>query len=103
MGTREMVAGLDKLLKKEETSLKNITGILVFFGNLSFSASRQAAAVLNTLVFVQKIKIAAFHGCPDKQTIEKGLKILAGRKIGNYIKPRYDRPPNITQPRKLTN
>jgi hypothetical protein len=96
---RELLAGLDKLLKKNKISPKDIHGILAFFGHLTFSASRQAAAVLNALAFVQKTKIVAFHDCPNKQTIEKGLKILTGRKVGGYIEPRYDRPPSITRPK----
>lgn len=97
---RALVNGLDKLLKRKKKTPADISGILVFFGQLGFSASRQAAAVFNTLAFARKIKIAALHGKASEAMINKGIKMLAKRRAGQYIQPRYDHPPHITQPQK---
>lgn len=76
---QDLLGEIDKLLKAEKLTLKDLTKIEVNLGPGSFTSLRVGVAVANALGFTL--------GLP-----------VNNNKPGIPVEPRYGKPPSITQP-----
>ena len=88
---------VEKLLNKSNISLKAVEGIICFRGPGSFTGLRIGLSVANALAYTQDIPIVATKG---ENWLEKGIKDLLAGKNQKLVTPFYDRPANITTPKK---
>lgn len=86
---------IETLLKAANTQLADVSGIVVFTGEGSFTGLRIGTTVANTIAYSNNIPIVASTG---NDWIENGLKIIKSAKTGELITPQYHSEPNITRP-----
>lgn len=89
-------AKIKVLLDKNKTSLKDLTGIIVFTGEGSFTGLRIGTATANALAYGLNIPVVAGEG---EKWIEQGLIDINKSKPGEYVIPKYSSAPNITKPK----
>ena len=93
---------LDKFLKRAKTKLKDLTGLVLLEGGGSFSGTRQAAAILNTICLVEKIPVLGLdkrkYGDDRQKITEIAERYFRRSQKGKFIKPIYSGEPNITCP-----
>jgi len=82
---------LERLLKKVKKQLADVTGLAVIIGKGSFTSTRVAVTLANTLALALQIPVAAVEGGKK----ERWLEILSLRKKGEYILAQYSGPANI--------
>lgn len=92
---------IDKLKNKGLKKIKNnfFDGIIAVNGPDSFSISRSNVAIANTLSFIWKLPVAGINRKEfknKKELIAIGMKKLRKTKVGKFIKPIYNKEPNIT-------
>lgn len=92
-----LVPTIQTFLGEQDTSTRELTGLLVFSGAGSFTGLRIGATVANALAYANNIPIAAGEG---QDWITDGLSKLKTAKPGDYVVPTYDREPNITRPKE---
>jgi len=101
-GTRlNLLMLLESFLKKCKIDFKNIRAFVLLEGGGSFSGVRQAAAILNTIFLVKKIKVIGldirlYQNMGEIKQIVKE-KLLSTK--DEFIKPIYSGEPNITKPK----
>jgi tRNA threonylcarbamoyladenosine biosynthesis protein TsaB len=76
--SQELLTLIDKLLKKNKKTLKDITEIKINSGPGSFTGLRVGCAVANTLSYALKIPINGQKPLP------------AGRQVGTIVTPIYE-------------
>lgn len=93
---------LDNFLKQARMELKDLLGMVLLEGGGSFSGTRQAAAILNTICLVEKIPVL---GLDKRKYGDDWLKITGEAEIyfcqpqkEKFIKPIYGGVPNISCP-----
>lgn len=93
---------LDKFLQQAKVNLKNLSGLVLLEGGGSFSGTRQAAAILNTICLVGDVPVL---GLDKRKYGEDWLKIIRAAKKyfrqpakNHFIKPIYSGKPNISCP-----
>lgn len=84
-------------LSKHQKTIDDLSGIGVFRGPGSFTGLRIGLTVANTITQSSKIPIIGEEGS-DWQV--KALDRLKNGENDRIVLPLYDRPANITQPRK---
>lgn len=98
---RELAHGLlshiHAALAQEGKDFTDLSGIGVYQGPGSFTGLRIALAVVNTIAHEQAIPIVGVTGDDWR---EQALKRLSSRETDRLVLPLYDRPANITAPRK---
>ncbi len=92
---------LDYFLKKNKFKLLDIKKIVVNRGPGSFTAVRLAIVLANTLSLALKIPLAGVYGLELKNKKEY-LELSKLKFSKNFIKPYYDRQPDITKSKKKT-
>lgn len=92
---------LDSFLKKNKAKLNDIQKIIVNRGPGSFTSVRLGIVLANTLAYGLEIPIAGVDniGLKNKDDYLKLVKLKF--KSGQFIKPYYDRKPDITKSKKL--
>ncbi|MEK7189409.1 MAG: hypothetical protein AAB666_00310 [Patescibacteria group bacterium] len=95
---------LDKFLKQARMELKDLSGLVLLEGGGSFSGTRQAAAILNTICLVEKIPVL---GLDKRKYDDDWPKIIRDveryfhqSRKDKFIKPIYNGEPNITMCQK---
>lgn len=86
------------LLKKNETSLEKLKGIIVVKGPGGFTSLRIGVITANTLGYSLKIPVVGVR--LGKKMIEQGIRQVKRIKTFRIVEPYYGRPPNITKPKK---
>lgn len=93
---------LDKFLKQARIELKNLSGLVLLEGGGSFSGTRQAAAILNTICLVEKIPVLGLdkrkYGDDWLKITREAEKFFRQPKKNYFIKPIYSGEPNISCP-----
>ncbi len=100
--SERLLSLIDKLLKRNKASLKDLTGIIVIIGPGGFTAVRLGVVIANTLGFALNLPIAGLTKFPDSQAVRliaEGLKLIRDRRPGEGVQPVYGREPSITKPK----
>lgn len=95
----ELLIKIEELLKKNNTQLNDLGGIIVFTGEGSFTGLRIGTTVANSIAYALSIPVLASSG---KDWILSGAKKLVTAKSNNYVIPQYSAEPNITSPKPKT-
>lgn len=93
---------LDKFLKQMKVELKNLSGMVLLEGGGSFSGTRQAAAILNTICLIEKIPVLGLdkrkYGDDWRKIMREAETYFCQPKRDKFIKPIYNGEPNISCP-----
>ena len=84
-------------ISNNNVGLKDLEGLIIFTGEGSFTGLRIGTSTANSLAYGLGIAVAAGTGT---DWIHGGLVNLQASKPGEYVIPRYNAEPNITEPRK---
>lgn len=90
---------IQNLFKKNGVDIADISGLVVFTGEGSFTGLRIGSTVANTLAYSYDIPIVSAEG---KEWLESGIQKLTKAKPGSYVVPKYHSEPNITTSKKLS-
>lgn len=92
---------LDLFLKKCKLDFKDIRAFVLLEGGGSFSGVRQAAAILNTIHLIKKIKVIGLdiRLYQDMEEIKQAANEQLIFDKEEFIKPIYSGEPNITKPK----
>ncbi len=91
-----LLTKIESLLTSNESKLTDLTGLIVFTGEGSFTGLRIGSTVANTLAYSYKLPIVNAQGA---DWLNKGLQNLQSAQPGNYVLPKYHSEPNITKPK----
>lgn len=94
-----LLTQIQNLLKKNNSELTKLSGLVVFTGEGSFTGLRIGSTVANTIAYSYDIPVVSAEG---KDWLNDGLKKLSTAKPGNYVVPKYHSEPNITTSKKLS-
>lgn len=93
---------VDKFLWQAEVELKNLSGLVLLEGGGSFSGTRQAAAILNTICLVENIPVLGLdkkkYGGDWQKVGREAEKRFRCPSKNHFIKPIYSGELNITCP-----
>lgn len=97
----QLLNRIDRFLQRENISLHNLQGIGVVRGPGPFTSVRVGVTVANTLGFANSISVVGLRRRAE-ETLEHSVIRWRRRptKPETVIRPYYDRPPNITRPKK---
>lgn len=90
---------LDNFLKKSKYKLTSIKKIVVNRGPGSFTSVRLGIVLANTLSFGLKIPLAGIYNS-ELEKEEDYLKLSKFKFSKEFVKPYYDREPDITKSKK---
>jgi len=93
----ELLGSLETLLKSQNQTWKDLTGLIVFSGPGSFTGLRIGITVMNTIAYAQAVPIV---GTTGDDWLEQGARLLASGKGQEIVLPTYGSDAHITQPRK---
>lgn len=93
---------LDYFLKENNYNITNIKKIVVHRGPGSFTSVRLGIVLANTFSFSLKIPLAGIYNL-DLKSNEDYLKLSKLKFKRDFVKPYYDREPEITKSKKRTN
>lgn len=94
-----LLGNITKLAESAGIKLRSIDGIIIHTGEGSFTGLRIGTTVANALAYGLTIPIVAAE---SDSWIERGLKDLAQREVGEYVIPKYSSEPNITESKKAS-
>lgn len=90
---------LDKFLKEKKLKLKDLKKIVVNRGPGSFTSVRLGIVLANTLSFGLKIPLAGIYNL-ELENEEDYLNLTKLKFSRDFVKPYYDRDPDITKSKK---
>jgi len=94
---------IDKLLKLNKITFRQLDAILVVPGPGPFTSIRIAIAVANTLAYILQIPVIGIEPIKDRKRLLQ-LVALMTKDLKNvhtsYLEPIYGSEPNITKPKK---
>lgn len=90
---------IEAMLNKNSFKISDISGIIVFTGEGSFTGLRIGTTVGNAIAYSNNVPIVASSG---SNWINTGLKEIKDAKPGELAVPIYHSEPNITQSKKLS-
>lgn len=91
-----LLSKIEELMNKSSVSLGELTGIIVFTGEGSFTGLRIGTTVANTLAYSLNIPIVSGEGSKWQELASKEITNV---KPGVFIVPKYSSEPNITMPK----
>jgi len=94
-GTDSLVAVIDKCLQAEKCTLKDLEGIAVLIGKGSFTSTRIAVTVANTLSYVLGVPVVSTTSVEDANLIAK----IKNANKGVLVSAVYSGEPNIGKKR----
>lgn len=98
----DLLVMVDRLLKKANTNVKKLKGIVVVTGPGQFSSLRTSIAIANTFGFALHIPVVGLERqefSSKEEFITKGLTKLKKKKRFSPVSPDYGTEPNITKPK----
>ena len=87
---------IEDFLKQQKLGFKDLSGLIVFTGQGSFTGLRIGTTVANALAFSLDIPIVKAAGDDWRHV---GLTELKAAHMQQFVTPDYDGQPNITQPK----
>jgi tRNA threonylcarbamoyladenosine biosynthesis protein TsaB len=93
----ELLGKLEGLLVQQNSTWKDLSGLVVYRGPGSFTGLRIGITVMNTIAYAQHIPIA---GASGEKWIEQGIAELSAGKGSEVVLPEYGADAHITKPRK---
>ena len=90
---------IEKVLKKAKKDLKEIEKIIVITGPGPFTSLRIGIAVANALALSLKIPVVGFKA-DEFKSIKDLIRQGEQKRGDNFVKPYYNKKPNITKPKK---
>lgn len=93
----ELLEQLETFLAENESTFKDIKGLVIFRGPGSFTGLRIGITVFNTLAEGLNIPIVGELG---DDWLKQGIGRLSEGKVDTIVLPEYGMPPHITQPKK---
>ncbi len=95
-GNREITMVLADVLEQEKIAPADIAGIMIVVGTGSFTGTRLAAVVGNTIAMAWQIPVMAITAMdvPHVQSLISDIKKVP---VGQYVSPAYSAPARITQ------
>src|SRR4030042_689218 len=91
---------IEQILRNNKIKLTDLKAIMTITGPGPFTSLRIAVAAANTLAYGLEIPVVGItnkQGLTNNEKLVKlGLSKLSTAKVGKYISPFYNRPPNIT-------
>jgi len=93
----DLLVHIEAILKKHNSAIKDLTGIIVYQGPGSFTSLRIGLTVANTIAYAQGIPIIGISG---DDWVNNGFVKLKSFKPGQYVMPEYGAEANITKPKK---
>lgn len=93
----ELLEQLETFLAENESTFKDIKGLVIFRGPGSFTGLRIGITVFNTLAEGLNIPIVGELG---NDWLKQGVGKLSEGKVDTIVLPEYGMPPHITQPKK---
>lgn len=94
---------IDKILKENKASLKDVKGIACVIGPGGFTALRIGVVTANALIFALKLKSVGIKNTDfanEKELVELVLERFKKAGKGEILKPFYGKEPNITIAKK---
>lgn len=92
-----LLKNIEKLLKKNSLTLKDLRGLIAYRGPGSFTGLRIGLTVANTIAYTSTIPIVGANG---EQWRAQGLKILSDNSSSQFVAPLYGSEAHVTAPRK---
>lgn len=92
-----LLSNIEALLKHNNLSFDELSGIVVYEGPGSFTSLRIGLIVANTVAYAQQIPIV---GATGDEWVETAYKKLETARVGDYVMPEYGAAANITMPKK---
>jgi hypothetical protein len=96
----EYLGAIESVLKEWGILLDDLDSVGVVTGPGSFTASRVSTTIANTIAYAKQIPIVGIENEEKKPLRELFVDALESETEGMVL-PTYDRPPHITQPKKL--
>lgn len=90
---------INTILESKNCKLADISGLIVFTGEGSFTGLRIGTTVANAIAYSNNVPIVVSSG---SDWIDTGLKEIKEAKPGKLAVPIYHSEPNITQSKKLS-
>ncbi|MDZ7798205.1 MAG: tRNA (adenosine(37)-N6)-threonylcarbamoyltransferase complex dimerization subunit type 1 TsaB [Patescibacteria group bacterium] len=99
--SEKLIPLIKKVLKKAKKQLKKIKKIIVVTGPGPFTSLRIGIGVANALALSLNIAVVGFKK-DEFKSIKDLIKKSENKKLkkNNFVKPFYDKKPNITKPKK---
>lgn len=94
---RDLLPHIESALQTKNCSFSDLTGLAAFRGPGSFTGLRIGCTVLNTLANELNLAIVGVEGDGWQRRAIERLQLGENDQI---VMPHYDRPANITQPKK---
>jgi hypothetical protein len=98
----EHIKSVDTALKDWGVGVDDIESVLVVTGPGSFTASRVSTTVANAIAFVKQVPVYGVEN-PEKLSVADLVGQFDPETVGQIgvVDATYDRPPTITQPKKV--
>ncbi len=90
-------AKINQMLKAQNKTLADITGIVCYKGPGSFTGLRIGLSVANALAYSLQVPIVGIEG--EDQWLQRGIRALQSDQNDIGITPAYGAPVHITQPK----
>lgn len=92
-----LLLAIEDLLKRQDASLNDVKGLIVYQGPGSFTGLRISIAVINALAYALQIPAVGTNG---DEWVEAGIKKLQHQQNEASVFPEYGALAHITKPRK---
>lgn len=91
-----LLPAIEDFLRREQVKLNELTGLVVFSGEGSFTGLRIGTTVANAMAYSLNIPVVKAGGAGWQAA---GLKLLRQASPGLPVTPDYSAEPNITKPK----
>ena len=87
---------IEELLKKENLSISDIDGVIIYEGPGSFTGLRIGISIANALAYSLGVPVLAVGG---ENWLTDGVRQFQNSEIQGWAQPKYGSPAHVTQPK----